>query len=245
MKTILCVKWGEKYDDQYVEKLQNQIRKNATFDYNFYCLTDKPEKEYDIQLPTFWDSYYIPNKNAFWAYRKCYMFNEDLFPEIKGDEFLFLDLDIIIHQSLDYFFGLDMSAPWIVRGWWNNTETCMKNYSILKSTPLNSSAIRWNRGQLKEVYDHIDEHKDVIFFTYPSIDNYFNHCFYNIWNEGDSFFRGFPKGIFYSWYKGNIFPNDMEIHKIRNDHKVCLFNNSSLGMDEHMNHIDEIKELWN
>ena len=49
----------------------------------------------------------------------------------------------------------------------------------------------------------------------------------------------------YSWYKGNIFPNDMDLKKIRNDHKICLFNNSAdTKNNEHMYEIDEIKELW-
>ena len=243
MKNILCVKWGDKYDN-YVEKLKLQVENHCSYDFKFYCLTDKPERDYDLQLPTHWDECYIPEKNTFWAYRKCYMFNEDLFPELDGDEFLFLDLDILIHQSIDCLFDLDMEHPWIVRGWWNDIGNCRKNYGKLKSTPLNSSIIRWNRGQLQEVYDHIETHKDVIFFSYPTIDNYFNHFWYDTFNENDSYFTGFKQGIAYSWYKGNIFPDDMEINKLRNDHVICLFNNSSAGIDEHMDEIEELKDLW-
>jgi hypothetical protein len=243
MKNILCVKWGDKYDN-YVEKLKLQVEKHCSYDFKFYCLTDKPERDYDLQLPTHWDEYYIPEKNTFWAYRKCYMFNEDLFPELDGDEFLFLDLDILIHQSIDCLFDLDMEHPWIVRGWWNDIENCRKNYGKLKSTPLNSSIIRWNRGQLQKVYDHIETHKDVIFFSYRTIDNYFNHFWYNPFDENDSYFTGFKSGITYSWYKGNIFPDDMEINKLRKDHVICLFNNSSAGIDEHMDEIEEQKDLW-
>ena len=51
----------------------------------------------------------------------------------------------------------------------------------------------------------------------------------------------FPKGDIYSWYKGNIFPDDMELKKLRTDHKICLFNNST-----HVEGVydDEIKKLW-
>ena len=80
--TILCVKWGTKYD-QYVEKLKSQLEKKFSLPFNFYCLTDTPKKEYDLQLPTFWDKFYRPNQ--FWAYRKLYPFNEDLFPTMKGN----------------------------------------------------------------------------------------------------------------------------------------------------------------
>jgi len=243
---IICVKWGNKYDD-YVEKLKTQITNNCSVPFNFYCLTDNPKNEYDIELPKHWDQYFRPN--MFWAYRKLYIFNEDLFPQIKGDNFLYLDLDILIHKDIKYFFDLDMKKPYIVRGWWNDIENCKKNYGKIKSTPLNSSVVRWNRGQLKDIYNHVNDNTEVIFFSYRTIDNYYAHFFYNIWNEEDSFFNVYPKGDVYSWYKGNIFPKDMELKKIRPNHKICLFNNSAdvnadKTKDEHMNEIEEIKRLW-
>ena len=246
MNTILCVKWGDKYDRTYVEQLKNQCENNCSVPFNFYCLTDKPTQPYDIQLPTTWDEFYHEARGFFWAYRKCYMFrlDEELdkdFWQIAGENFLFLDLDVIIHQDLKYFFELPMDKPYIVRGWWNNIETVKRNFAKHKSTALNSSIIRWDRGQLKPIWNQINNKAKVIFFTYPSIDNYLNHHWYNCWDEDKGFFRGFPKGDIYSWYKGNIFPDDMEKKKIREDHKICLFNNS--GYDEGIND-DEIKELW-
>lgn len=243
---IVCVKWGTKYDD-YVEKLKNQITKNCSVPFNFYCLTDNPKNDYDIELPKHWDKHFKPN--MFWAYRKLYIFNEDLFPQIKGDNFLYLDLDILIHKDLKYFFDLDMKRPHIVRGWWNDITNSKKNYGKIKSTPLNSSVVRWNRGQLKPIYNHVNKNAEVIFFTYKTIDNYYNHFFYNMWNEEDSFFNTFPKGDIYSWYKGNIFPNDMNLKQLRPNYKVCLFNNSAAINDnkennEHMQDIKEIKRLW-
>ena len=134
-----------------------------------------------------------------------------------------------------------MDKPYIVRGWWNNPDTCKKNFAKYKSTPLNSSVIRWNRGQLYEVWREIYANPELTFFTYPSIDNYFNHRWYNIWNEDESFFRGFPKGDTYSWYKGNIFPDDMAEKTKRHDHKICLFNNSTQTEGDND---DEMKEHW-
>ena len=56
--TVLCVRWGDKYDDTYVKKLKEQLDRHLTVPFNFYCLTDNPKEEYDIQLPTSWDEYY-------------------------------------------------------------------------------------------------------------------------------------------------------------------------------------------
>ena len=46
--TILCVKWGDKYSREYVEKLKQQCEDNCSVPFNFYCLTDKKEKDYDV-----------------------------------------------------------------------------------------------------------------------------------------------------------------------------------------------------
>ena len=75
--TILCVKWGDKYGREYVEKLKEQCEKNCSVHFNFYCLTDKPTEPYDILLPVDWDDYEgkhirYSNKHApsnMWAYR--------------------------------------------------------------------------------------------------------------------------------------------------------------------------------
>ena len=236
MNTILCVKWGDKYSDEYVEKLKKQCEKNCSVPFQFICLTDNPTQDYHIQLPTYWDHHYIPEKNFFWAWRKCYMFNDSFLP---GDFFLFLDLDLIIHCDLATFFlhfKTDDQYPYIVRGYWNDIDECKKNYAKYQSPLVNSSIILWKRGQLKPIHDHIDKFAEVIFFTYPTMDNYLNHHWYDIHNEENiKLFKGFPQGTCYSYYKGNIYPNDMEKEKIRPDHVICLFNNDGEDISEVLN----------
>ena len=277
---ILCMKWGDKYDRTYVEKLRQQVKDNCSVPYEFYCITDNPTESYDIQLPpTEWDLYYEKSTNFFWAYRKLYMFQEwktikkSSWPktikprahEIGSEEipkkislgkfrwtsgpapvpdqgtgkFLYLDLDVIINQDLKYFFELNMENPYITYGWWNDPNECHKNYSKFQSTPINSSIIRWDGTQLLEIYKHVEKHLDVIFFTYPTIDNYLNHFWYDMHNNEESTFNVFPQGDIYSWYKGNIFPNDTTEKKMRHDCKICLFNNSGENND-----VEELKSLW-
>jgi len=235
MKTILCVNWGDKYSHKFVEKLKNNVSEKMVEDYNFVCLTDKPSLPYHQKInlglkhiSNKWSSY---ENGKFWAWRKMLMFNDEF---LGGDEFLYLDLDVIIHQNLDYFFELKMNKPFIVRGWWNDIDISRKNYAKFQSTPINSSVIRWNRGQLKPIYDHVNQHIETIFFTYPTIDNYMNHFWYDMHEDEDSFFNVYPKGDVYSWYKGNTFPDDMESSKFSYDHKICLFNNSKLDNKNEM-----------
>ena len=243
---ILCMNWGDKYDVSYVEKLKQQCEENCSVPFNFWCLTDKPEKDWHLSIPTSLDRYYDKERDFFCAYRKCHMFRVG---QIIGDnrffpnksKLLFLDLDVIIHQDLKYFFELPNDKPWIVRGWWNDILTVKRNYAKYKSTPLNSSVILWEKGQMIPVWEHVKKNAEVIFFTYPSLDNYFAHHWYDPWNEDEGFLQGFPQGDIYSWYKGNVFPDDMATNKIREDHKICLFNNSGYAAGEND---DEIKKLW-
>ena len=105
------------------------------------------------------------------------------FADIKGEQFLYLDLDVIIQQDLKYFFEINMERPYIVKGWWNDIEVCKKNFAKFQSPMINSSVIRWNSTQMRKVYKHINDNLDVIFFTYPTIDNYLNHFWYNMHEE--------------------------------------------------------------
>ena len=40
MLTVLCVRFGEKYGPEYVERLRNMVPRNITIPYEFACLTD-------------------------------------------------------------------------------------------------------------------------------------------------------------------------------------------------------------
>ena len=105
--TILCVKWGDKYDDEYVHNLKKQCMENCSVPFNFYCLTDKKTKPYDITLPTKWDPYYDENRGFFWAYRKCYMFK--LNESIDGD---FIDNVKHLRSSCNRVGSRNCWLPW-------------------------------------------------------------------------------------------------------------------------------------
>ena len=37
---IICMKWGDKYGAEYVNRLYNMVRRNLTLDFQMVCLTD-------------------------------------------------------------------------------------------------------------------------------------------------------------------------------------------------------------
>ena len=39
---ILCMKWGDKYGPEYVNRLYNIVKQHLTLPFTFICLTDDP-----------------------------------------------------------------------------------------------------------------------------------------------------------------------------------------------------------
>ena len=39
---IICVKWGDKYGPEYVNRLYRMVKKNLNHVFDFYCYTDDP-----------------------------------------------------------------------------------------------------------------------------------------------------------------------------------------------------------
>ncbi len=37
---VICIKWGDRYSSDYVNKLFSMVDRNITLSYQFHCLTD-------------------------------------------------------------------------------------------------------------------------------------------------------------------------------------------------------------
>ena len=73
MLTVLCVRFGNKYGPEYVERLRNMVSRNLTVPYEFACLTDDPRSIKGVKI--------IHENNhgyskAWW--HKVHMFNPSL-----------------------------------------------------------------------------------------------------------------------------------------------------------------------
>jgi len=139
--TVLCVKFGTKYDKIYVEKLRNMIARHLTVPYEFVCLTD------DRHLIEGVRSIIKPNQNyAKGWWHKVHMFDPSL--PLQG-RILYFDLDVVIHDNLDKFVTtftddfigiLDFNRAF---------------YSTWKN--LNSSVLSWNYGSQSHIYEKFIE----------------------------------------------------------------------------------------
>jgi hypothetical protein len=105
---VLCIKWGKKYGPDYVNKLHNMVARHLHRPYRFICLTDDavgidPAIEVKPIPMVGFDEF---DQRKPWSFGhgwlKLTSFADPLY-DLKGRT-LFLDLDIVIVDSLDPFF---------------------------------------------------------------------------------------------------------------------------------------------
>lgn len=138
---ILCVRFGNKYGIEYVERLRNMVARHITVPYKFLCLTDS-----NIVLQ---GVHNITQRNAGYPkgwWHKVHMFDPDL--PIAG-RILYFDLDVVIHNNIDkltYYMNRDFVG---IRDFNRKFHPSWKN--------LNSSVLAWNHGTLADIYTKFRE----------------------------------------------------------------------------------------
>ena len=99
---IICMKWGDKYGSEYVNRLYNMVNRRLTLDFQMICLTDD-RTGIDSEV----DCYPIPELNLpsglpERGWKKLTTFQPELYG-LRGVA-LFLDIDIVIVDNIDSFF---------------------------------------------------------------------------------------------------------------------------------------------
>lgn len=138
-KNIICMKWGKKFGPEYVNRLYKMVEKNMTIPHRFVCFTDDGEGiDEGIEIrpipPLKEDG--IPDR----MWKKLTVFNKEL-SDLTGTA-LFLDLDIVIRQSLDPFFEID------------GDFRIIKDWDFPDDIIGNSSVFRFEIGKYPEILDH-------------------------------------------------------------------------------------------
>ena len=134
---VCCLKYGNKYSADYVNKLYNMVKQNLTIDYEFVCFTENAEGiDKDIRIESLPE---LPVKG--WWFKPMF-FNPKL--PIKGT-LLFLDLDLIIFKNIDHLFTYKPGQFCIIRDF--------NRYILKKYDKFNSSVFRLTTGQHTDVYN--------------------------------------------------------------------------------------------
>jgi hypothetical protein len=121
---VLCIKWGKKYGPEYVNKLHSMVSRHLHRPFRFVCLTDDgtgidPAVEVKPIPMVGFDEF---DQRKPWSFGhgwlKLTSFADPLY-DLTGQT-LFLDLDIVIVDSLDEFF--DQPGTFIVIKEWDKKD---------------------------------------------------------------------------------------------------------------------------
>ena len=140
MNYVVCLKYGNKYSAEYVNKLYSMVKRNLTVPYEFVCFTEDSTNVNELitikPLPP------LANVKGWWY--KPLFFNPQI--GLEGTV-LFLDLDMIIFRNIDNLFTYKPNEFCIIRDF-NRINT--KGYD-----KFNSSVFRFEKGSHNYVWDNL------------------------------------------------------------------------------------------
>ncbi|MDR1383740.1 MAG: hypothetical protein LBJ67_07845 [Planctomycetaceae bacterium] len=187
------MKWGTKYCADYVNILAGMVDRNMSRRYRFVCFTDdanglRPDIEVrplpEMNLPG-----HLPER----GWRKLTVLSEKL-ADLEGRA-LFLDLDIVILDSLEPFFETSGKFR-IIHDW-----------DFKRKVIGNSSVFRFEIGQHADILEHFLTHGESVRAEHRNEQAYLSHAMYvkgilEYWDDAwcRSFkrhcLRSFPLGYF-------------------------------------------------
>lgn len=171
---VVCLKWGNPYPPEYVNVLQRAVDDHLSYPHRFVCVTDSAAglsaAVEAIDLPV------IPLPREKWVpgiWPKLTIFQRGMFAD--DDVVLYLDVDILIAQSLDPFVDLvaEQGGLRIIREW---------NPDIWRLLPVglrpdrggNSSIVGFRPRDQYHLYDDFAAAPDEIFHRDRNDQNFIN-----------------------------------------------------------------------
>jgi len=151
--SVVCLKWGTPYPPEYVNVLQRAVKDHLSYPHRFVCVTDSADglgTGVDvIPLPL------IPIERAKWNsgyWPKLAIFKQGIFAE--GEVVLYLDVDILIDESLDAFVELiDRDKGLRIIREWNPDIWQLLPVSLRPDRGGNGSIIGFIAGEQNHLFD--------------------------------------------------------------------------------------------
>lgn len=144
---ILCLKYGTRYPAHYVNRLYAGVARHLSRPFRFHCCTDDPSGLHPaVQIIPFPEN---PGIRRGWPdVLVKLMLTRDGFGELLGPT-LFLDLDLVILDSIDPFFDFKPGENCIIHNWVNRRKALAGRRPAVG----NSSAFRFEAGASNYIYE--------------------------------------------------------------------------------------------
>lgn len=166
---VICIKWGTAcYHAKDVNNLCSMIKRNTSYEIDFYCFTEHPEglREDVIvkPLPTFENVKKGEEEYALkYAYRKEAALCDDHLGGLTGQRVFFFDLDSLIVGNLDEFFDYPKGDRFYIINDWHTRGNHVGQ----------ASCYSWVVGTLGFVKKYFEDHpKEVVDRFYTASQEY-------------------------------------------------------------------------
>lgn len=223
-KAYVCLKVGDKYSADYVNKLYSMVKQ---WDHNytgpFFCYTEDARGiNSDIQILP------IPDKNAYekWWFKLPLLVEPTL--SVYDKKILF-DLDVVIHGSLDFIDNIDATKLTICKAFWKSEKLLddLREFNTL----YNSSIMIWRNAQY--VFDYFERNEDKYMLKYKGVDRFLHHEKIDV--------DTIPEGIVYSYRKGATI-EDCRPFVYRKEYRIALFH--QYPKQENLPHHQIVRDNW-
>ena len=211
---IICLKWGDKFSHEHVNRLYKMICKNYKDDFDFICYTENSshiDKNIEIR-----DLDLSDDLEKWW-------WKLTLFKEIAHKPTMFLDLDVVIQNDITHYKNyVNENKIKTIKAYWKPHARNLPPIEPGFNMDLNSSVILW-KGDFRYIWNHFYDDADYYMCKYMGIDSYlyFNHnntLKYFPRNEIYSRLHGLDENNYWNYGqpKRNLFYDK--------DYKICIFN---------------------
>jgi len=129
MFQVVCVNVGQKFEPEYVHRLQRAVALNLKLPHDFAVVTDAPQKYHCRTLPA------MDNLKGYW--QKVTLFAPEREEQYRGNRILYLDLDTVVMGDISEL----LTHP--------ATFIALKDQLL---PMINSSVMCWNFDEFRHVY---------------------------------------------------------------------------------------------
>lgn len=210
---VVCLKWGNKFNYEHVNRLYKMVCKNLDGDFNFICYTENAngiDRNVIVQsLPDY-------DLEKWW-------WKLTLFQYPTKARTLFLDLDVVIQNNITHLKDYCVQNKiCTIKAYWKPHRIDMKPIAPNFDMNLNSSVMIW-QGDLTNIWKTFIQDPEHYIFKYSGIDSflYFHHFDKLNWlRRGEVYSRLYG----YDENNYNIAGENISKYHYKEDFNICIFN---------------------
>jgi len=220
---VVCVKWGDRYTYEHVNRLFKMVKRNLLIPFTFYCLTEDPQNLHSEIVPVALDDDLC--LEGFW-WKMC-MFQRSMYK--KDLPTLYFDIDTIIQKDItllfDNFQEDKIRIPYMGK---YPGRDAYKHPSI-----VNSSIMLFRPSKAEKIFNSFIENSDYNIIEYRGVCRYLTAKHYDdmvYYNYLEHFYS-----IFIIPYVASLRPELLEKHEkylkvAKGSWKYYHFKDTPVGM---------------